>query len=89
MSRTGQTVRMWRTSSYSGSSGGACVEVGALWRKSSHSGDTGGECVEVAALSPSVAVRDSKNPDGPMLTFDNATWAAFTSVIKAGRHDLG
>ncbi|NDU72372.1 DUF397 domain-containing protein [Actinomadura sp. DSM 109109] len=75
---------MWRTSSYSGSSGGACVEVGALWRKSSHSGDTGGQCVEVAALSPSVAVRDSKDPDGPMLSFDAAAWASFTGAIKAG-----
>jgi hypothetical protein len=59
------------------------------WRKSSYSGDTGGECVEIAAVSPSIAVRDSKNPEGPMLTFDAATWAEFTSVIKAGRHDLG
>jgi hypothetical protein len=69
MSKVGRPVRMWRTSSYSGSSGG--------------------ECVEVAALSPEVAVRDSKNPGGPMLTFDAATWADFTNVIKAGRHDLG
>ena len=59
------------------------------WRKSSHSSGTGGQCVEVAALSPSVAVRDSKDPDGPMLSFDAATWASFTSVIKAGLHDLG
>jgi hypothetical protein len=39
----------WRKSSYSGSEGGACVEVAALWRKSSFSGDEGGACVEVAA----------------------------------------
>ncbi|MGI5207889.1 DUF397 domain-containing protein [Spirillospora sp. CA-108201] len=58
------------------------------WRKSSYSSGTGGECVEVAAVSPSVAVRDSKDPDGPMLTFDASTWADFTSIIKAGRHDL-
>jgi hypothetical protein len=38
------------------------------WRKSGRSSDQG-ECVEVAA-SPSgaIAVRDSKNPDGPHLT---------------------
>ncbi|MFI0485771.1 DUF397 domain-containing protein [Actinomadura sp. 9N215] len=89
MSRSGQTFGPWRTSSYSGSSGGECVEVAPLWRKSSRSSGTGGQCVEVAALSPSVAVRDSKNPDGPMLTFDASTWAVFTNVIKAGRHDLG
>ncbi|MGX6740994.1 DUF397 domain-containing protein [Streptomyces xantholiticus] len=40
----------------------------AAWRKSSYSGDTGGQCVEVADLAPHVAVRDSKNPDGPALT---------------------
>lgn len=39
------------------------------WRKSSHSGDTGGECVEIAALpTGAIAVRDSKNPNGPHLT---------------------
>jgi hypothetical protein len=89
MTGAGQELLRWRKSSRSGDTGGQCVEVASLWRKSSHSSGTGGECVEVAALSPSVAVRDSKNPDGPMLTFDNATWAAFTAVIKAGRHDLG
>ncbi|WP_405635031.1 DUF397 domain-containing protein [Streptomyces sp. NBC_01178] len=40
----------WRKSSYSGSTGGECVECtvtdGAAWRKSSYSGNTGGECVE-------------------------------------------
>ncbi|MBO2462685.1 DUF397 domain-containing protein [Actinomadura violacea] len=89
MGKASETVLMWRTSSYSGSSGGACVEVGAIWRKSSHSSGTGGECIEVAVLSPSIAVRDSKDPDGPMLSFDAAAWASFTSVIKAGLHDLG
>ncbi|WP_030171228.1 DUF397 domain-containing protein [Spirillospora albida] len=58
------------------------------WRKSSRSGDTGGECVEVAALSPRVAVRDSKDPGGPVLSFGIQSWAAFTGMIKAGRHDL-
>lgn len=89
MSRLSRTFGTWRTSSHSGSSGGACIEVAPQWRKSSHSSGTGGQCVEVAALSPSVAVRDSKDPDGPMLSFDAATWASFTSVIKAGLHDLG
>ncbi|GAB2595305.1 DUF397 domain-containing protein [Streptomyces capparidis] len=75
----------WRKSSYSGDTGGQCVEVAALqgaqWRKSSHSGDTGGDCVEVAALSPGVvAVRDSKDPDGPALTF---TPEAFTAFVRA------
>ena len=47
------TGARWRKSSYSGDTGGDCVECAPLgaaaWRKSSYSGDTGGECVEVAA----------------------------------------
>lgn len=37
----------WRKSSYSGTSGGNCVEVGQAWRKSSYSDTGGGNCVEV------------------------------------------
>jgi hypothetical protein len=39
----------WFKSSYSGSEGGACIEVALEWRKSSYSGSAGGECIEVAA----------------------------------------
>jgi Domain of unknown function (DUF397) len=57
------------------------------WRKSSYSGSNGGNCVEVAALpSNSLAVRDSKNPDGPVLTFTAAEWRTFTSAVRAGAH---
>jgi hypothetical protein len=42
------------------------------WRKSSHSGSGQGECVEVARTSALVAVRDSKNPGGPVLAFGSA-----------------
>lgn len=38
----------WRKSSYSGSSGSDCVEVGA-WRKATYSSSNGDACVEVAA----------------------------------------
>jgi hypothetical protein len=47
------------------------------WRKSSHSGDQG-ECVEIAALPGGIAVRDSKNPDGPNLTLSRH---AFRSLL--------
>ncbi|MFJ9633550.1 DUF397 domain-containing protein [Streptomyces sp. NPDC101175] len=37
-----------------------------------------GECVEVARNNPAtIAVRDSKAPDGPILQVAPATWAAF------------
>ncbi|TDB98660.1 DUF397 domain-containing protein [Actinomadura sp. 7K534] len=38
-----------------------------VWRKSRRSGSSGGQCVEVANLENKVAVRDSKDPHGPML----------------------
>jgi Domain of unknown function (DUF397) len=55
------------------------------WRRTSFSSSNGQNCVEVAALPLSVAVRDSKNPDGPKLTFTPAKWRAFTNGVKAGR----
>ncbi|WP_406335832.1 DUF397 domain-containing protein [Streptomyces zaomyceticus] len=54
--------------------------AGARWRKSSYSGDTGGECIEIADLTPHIAVRDSKNPQGPAFL---ATPAAFTAFVRA------
>lgn len=56
----------------------------AQWRKSSHSGGQGGECVEVAAVVPvcAVALRDSKDPDGPKLVLGAAAWRALTARIK-------
>ncbi|WP_156727670.1 DUF397 domain-containing protein [Streptomyces apocyni] len=54
--------------------------------KSSHS-TSGGECVEVARNIPgTVAVRDSKNPDGPVLHLTPTTWAAFTTLLPAPAH---
>ncbi|QGZ49063.1 DUF397 domain-containing protein [Streptomyces sp. QHH-9511] len=78
------TGARWRKSSYSGDTGGQCVECAPLgaaaWRKSSYSGDTGGDCVEVADLTAHVAVRDSKDPEGPAFL---ATPAAFTAFVTA------
>nr|WP_084265028.1 DUF397 domain-containing protein [Actinomadura macra] len=58
------------------------------WRKSSHSDQHGGECVEVANLTPVVAVRDSKDPDGPALGFSRPAFTAFVGAVRAGAHDL-
>jgi len=80
---------IWRKSSHSGSNGGNCVQVAAAWRKSSYSGSNGGGCVEVADDLPGVvAVRDSKDPGGPVLAFTPEDWRAFTAAIKAGKFGL-
>ncbi|WP_433362327.1 DUF397 domain-containing protein [Streptosporangium sp. CA-115845] len=54
------------------------------WRKSSLSG-SGDNCVEVAALPEGgQAVRDSKNPGGPVLKFTSGEWSAFVSGVRNG-----
>ncbi len=56
----------------------------AVWRKASASGNAG-NCVEVAVNLPGVvAVRDSKDPHGPALTFTPADWHAFTARLRRG-----
>jgi len=80
----------WRKSSYSGGQGGDCVECaplgGAEWRKSSHSSPQGGDCIEFAQLTGSadaaVAVRDSKDPDGPRLHFTGDAWHVFLNFAS-------
>jgi hypothetical protein len=63
--------------------------TGAEWRKSSWSGGNGGDCVEVARnLLGVVAVRDSKDPDGPKLAFTPDEWRAFAAGIRGGEFDL-
>ena len=64
---------------------------GAAWRKSSYSGGNGGQCVEVAAITshpdspePLCAVRDSKDPRGPVLAMSPGQWQVFTAKVKAG-----
>ncbi|MEU6143131.1 DUF397 domain-containing protein [Streptomyces sp. NPDC047081] len=78
------TGARWRKSSYSGDTGGECVECAPLgptaWLKSSYSGSSGGECVEVADLTPHIAVRDSKNPAAGVLTLSPG---AFSALIRA------
>lgn len=61
----------------------------AEWRKASYSTGNGGNCVEVARNLPQVvAVRDSKDPDGPRLAFAPAEWLVFTAEVKAGKFSL-
>jgi hypothetical protein len=56
----------------------------AVWRKASASANAG-NCVEVAVNLPGVvAVRDSKDPHGPALTFTPADWHAFAAGVRSG-----
>jgi hypothetical protein len=55
----------------------------ALWRKSTRSNGSG-NCVEVARnMTAAVAMRDSKDPDGPVLMVAPAAWEAFTTALKS------
>ena len=57
-------------------------ESSPAWHKSSYSG-SGADCIEVADNLPGfIAVRDSKNADGPKLTFALAEWVGFMSQLK-------
>jgi hypothetical protein len=54
----------------------------AQWHISSYSAN-GSTCVEVARNLPGVvAVRDSKDPAGPALTFTPAAWRSFTARLR-------
>jgi hypothetical protein len=59
------------------------------WRKSSYSGSHS-HCVEVAMPSGgprsghALLVRDSKDPDGPVLAFGGRAWRSLIAGIKDG-----
>lgn len=57
------------------------------WRKSTRSNNAG-QCVEVAAgLQSTMALRDSKDPDGPYLVVRRRAWSLFVESLKAGAFD--
>ena len=60
--------------------------TGAVWRKA---GDgPGKDSVEVALLAAGhVALRDGKNPEGPVLVFTPGEWTAFTAGVHDGEFD--
>jgi len=59
-------------------------EVVTPWRKASYS-DTGANCVEVArTASGMVAVRDSKEREGGVLTVTVGGWGEFVAGMRDG-----
>jgi hypothetical protein len=65
-------------------SSAGCVEV--AWVKAGACGSAG-NCIEVAGHDGLVLIRDSKNPDGPVLTFDRAEWAMFQAGMRGNDFD--
>lgn len=60
------------------------IDLGTLvWRKSSYSGwKNGSDCVEVALAAEVVAVRDSKEPEGPVLVVSPAAFSRFVRCLR-------
>ncbi|MFE7317354.1 DUF397 domain-containing protein [Streptomyces sp. NPDC057555] len=60
----------------------------ATWFKSSYSGSGQAQCVEAADLTrttcAAVAIRDSKDPQGPALVFPVNGWSSFVTAVKVG-----
>lgn len=67
----------------------AALPRDAAWRKSRRSG-AAGNCVEVAFLpGGEVAVRNSRDPNGPALIYTRAALGAFLARAKDGEfHDI-
>jgi hypothetical protein len=55
------------------------------WRKSRFSGMT--NCVEVATTPSIVALRDSKDPESPVLRYPVSRWTDFLEAAKSGTFD--
>ncbi len=55
------------------------------WRKSTQCGT--GACVEVTSKDDFFLMRDSKDPDGPVLVFSTMAWREFVADIRAGLFD--
>jgi hypothetical protein len=57
---------------------------GMSWWKSSFSSQgTGYDCVETAHTADGMALRDSKNPDGPAYAFTTRAWSALLRTVRA------
>jgi Domain of unknown function (DUF397) len=57
-----------------------------VWRKAQRSTNNGA-CVEIASTSGKIAVRDSKDPNGPILVYTPAEFSAFLDGAKNGEFD--
>lgn len=56
------------------------------WRKAKRSMNAG-NCAEVATAAGMVAVRDSKDSQGPVLRYSAVSWGSFLAAARKGNFD--
>lgn len=56
------------------------------WRKADSS-TANGQCVEIASAAGNIAIRDSKDPDGPILVYTHSEFRAFLDGVRNGEFD--
>ncbi|RFS87218.1 DUF397 domain-containing protein [Actinomadura spongiicola] len=54
----------------------------AVWRKASRSTSNGGDCIEVASVPRTIAIRDSKDPEGPSIIINHNDFRHLIKTIK-------
>ncbi|HEY5359508.1 MAG TPA: DUF397 domain-containing protein [Streptosporangiaceae bacterium] len=59
--------------------------AGLSWRTSRYC--NGGDCIRVASNESVVFVGDSKDPEGPVLSYSKHEWHQFVTSIKRGDYD--
>jgi Domain of unknown function (DUF397) len=64
----------------------ASEREGLTWLKA-QSSTANGQCVEIAAALGNIAVRDSKDPDGPVLVYTPSEFRAFLDGARNGEFD--
>ncbi|URM97398.1 DUF397 domain-containing protein [Actinomadura madurae] len=60
----------------------------ARWRKASRSSASGSDCVELASARGVIAIRDSKNPEGPKLLLDHHAWRELIGRLRSNDCEL-
>ncbi|MET8351971.1 MULTISPECIES: DUF397 domain-containing protein [unclassified Micromonospora] len=58
----------------------------AVWQRAD--GDTSDSAVEVAFVDELIGMRNSAQPEGPVLVFTQAEWDAFVAGAQDGEFDL-
>ncbi|SCE97329.1 protein of unknown function [Micromonospora coriariae] len=58
----------------------------AVWQRAD--GDTSDSAVEVAFVDDLIGMRNSGQPEGPVLVFTQAEWDAFVAGAQDGEFDL-